>query len=80
MLLSEYQENKQNPNGNENMDENQSKKLKKPLVCFQCGEKLRVDDKFCSNCGETTEDEVEAHKNTKGGLKATQKFKDRDFG
>ena len=78
-LLSGFRKKKENSNGKENKNTDNSKQFDKPLICFQCGEKLIRGDKFCFNCGETTEDELEAHHNAEGGIQAIKKFKNRDF-
>jgi hypothetical protein len=31
------------------------------LVCFECGTKITIEDKFCPNCGDATKDELEKH-------------------
>lgn len=31
------------------------------LVCFECGSSITVEDKFCSNCGDSTKEEIEKH-------------------
>ncbi len=31
------------------------------LVCFECGEKLLLSDKFCPNCGDSTQEELQAY-------------------
>ena len=77
--MSGFRKNKENSNGIEKKKKNNSKQFDKPLICFQCGEKLIRGDKFCFNCGETTEDEIEAHRDSEGGLQAIKKFKNRDF-
>jgi hypothetical protein len=31
------------------------------LVCYECGSGITVDDKFCSNCGDSTKQEIQKH-------------------
>ncbi|MHA2104669.1 MAG: hypothetical protein ACW981_14670 [Candidatus Hodarchaeales archaeon] len=31
------------------------------LVCYECGSNITIDDKFCSNCGDSTKQEIEKH-------------------
>ncbi len=31
------------------------------MVCFECGEKLLLTDKFCPNCGDSTQEELQAY-------------------
>ena len=74
-----FRKKKENSTGTEKENLNIAKQHNKPLVCFQCGEKLHYGDKFCLNCGETTEDEVEAHHDADGGLQAINKFKNKNL-
>ncbi len=31
------------------------------IVCFECGEKLLLTDRFCPNCGDSTQEELQAY-------------------
>ncbi|MFW9930987.1 MAG: hypothetical protein ACFFD1_16480 [Candidatus Thorarchaeota archaeon] len=31
------------------------------MVCFECGNRLSLQDKFCSNCGDSTKEELEKY-------------------
>ena len=35
------------------------KEINNNLKCFQCGSKIEKTDMFCSNCGDSTKDELE---------------------
>ena len=48
---------------------------KKLLMCFQCGEKLLDGDKFCPNCGDSTEDETYDAIHQIKGVQASKKLK-----
>lgn len=77
--MSRILKKKGKSNKKENKDKITSEQSSKPLICFQCGEKLQHGDEFCFSCGEVTEDEISAHHDTEGGLQAIKKFKNREF-
>ena len=35
------------------------------IVCYECGKPIELADKFCTNCGDSTADEIEDYKNKK---------------
>lgn len=42
------------------------------LMCFQCGAKLTENDKFCPECGETTDDEKYDASHPLGGVQSSK--------
>lgn len=48
---------------------------RKLLMCFQCGALLKLNDKFCADCGDSTLDEIEAIQDPSGGIRSSKRLK-----